>query len=46
MDPVLDACGITKRYGDTAVLAGVDLQIPAGSALIHRRLCVGLDCDL
>jgi ABC-2 type transport system ATP-binding protein len=33
MDPVLEANGIAKAYGDTPVLTGVDLQLGTGSVL-------------
>ena len=29
--PAIEAVGLTKRYGDTQALAGVDLSVPAGS---------------
>jgi ABC-2 type transport system ATP-binding protein len=30
---MIEAEGLTKRYGDTIALAGIDLQVPAGSIL-------------
>ncbi len=30
---MIEAEGLTKRYGDTMALAGIDLQVPAGSIL-------------
>jgi ABC-2 type transport system ATP-binding protein len=30
---MIEAEGLTKRYGDTVALAGIDLQVPAGSIL-------------
>src|SRR5271163_4615459 len=30
---MIEAEGLTKRYGDTVALAGVDLQVPAGFIL-------------
>jgi ABC-2 type transport system ATP-binding protein len=31
--PAIEALGIVKRYGDTAALAGVDLDVPRGAVL-------------
>ena len=31
--PTIEAEGLTKRYGDTLALAGIDLEVPAGSIL-------------
>ena len=30
---MIEAEGLTKRYGPTVALAGIDLQVPAGSIL-------------
>ena len=30
---MIEAEGLTKRYGQTVALAGIDLQVPAGSIL-------------
>jgi len=30
---MIEAEGLTKRYGETVALAGIDLQVPAGSIL-------------
>ena len=30
---MIEAGGLTKRYGPTVALAGIDLQVPAGSIL-------------
>jgi len=30
---MIEAFGLTKRYGKTVALAGIDLQVPAGSIL-------------
>ena len=32
-DIVIEAEGLTKRYGETQALAGVDFAVPAGSIL-------------
>ena len=32
-DLMIEAEGLTKRYGDTVALAGIDLAVPAGSIL-------------
>src|SRR5271154_6997495 len=32
-DSVIRAEGLTKRYGPTVALAGIDLEVPAGSIL-------------
>ncbi|MCK9901471.1 ATP-binding cassette domain-containing protein [Frankia sp. Cpl3] len=32
-DTMIEAVGLTKRYGDTQALAGVDLSVPAGTVL-------------
>jgi ABC-2 type transport system ATP-binding protein len=31
--PMIEAHGLTKRYGETVALAGIDLSVPAGSIL-------------
>jgi ABC-2 type transport system ATP-binding protein len=31
--PTIEAEGLTKRYGETLALAGIDLEVPAGSIL-------------
>ena len=31
--PMIEAEGLTKRYGETLALAGIDLEVPAGSIL-------------
>jgi ABC-type multidrug transport system ATPase subunit len=31
--PMIQAEGLTKRYGSTQALAGVDLEVPAGTIL-------------
>ena len=30
---MIEAEGLTKRYGQTVALGGIDLQVPAGSIL-------------
>ena len=35
---MIEAEGLTKRYGDTMALAGVDLEVPGR---VHPRLCSG-----
>jgi ABC-type multidrug transport system ATPase subunit len=30
---MIEAEGLTKRYGSTVALGGIDLQVPAGSIL-------------
>ena len=30
---MIEAFGLTKRYGKTVALAGIDMQVPAGSIL-------------
>src|ERR1700722_946251 len=32
-DSMIQATGLTKRYGETVALAGIDLDVPAGSIL-------------
>jgi ABC-2 type transport system ATP-binding protein len=31
--PMIEACGLTKRFGPTIALDGIDLQVPAGAIL-------------
>ncbi len=33
LDPMIEAHGLTKRYGPTIALAGLDLHVPAGAIL-------------
>jgi ABC-2 type transport system ATP-binding protein len=31
--PMIEACGLTKRFGPTIALDGIDLEVPAGAIL-------------
>jgi ABC-2 type transport system ATP-binding protein len=33
MEPIVEAIGLTKHYGDVEALAGLDLEVPSGTVL-------------